>query len=93
MTRVTNIDANLISSEMAIKHLQEIEYKYLWTYTNINNIKAMIADIKREMNKEWVDLKTLNIALDEQNNLLATNVKASKLHKKNIEFLVNNLNF
>lgn len=87
--RLTPIDIDLVSQEAIDKLRNEIEYKFLANYTNINNIKSMLIGIKKEMQKEGADLKSLEIAMDEQNNLLDTNIKATKLHKKNLIYLNN----
>lgn len=87
--RLTPIDIDLVSQEAIDKLRNEIEYKYIANYTNINNIKSMLIGIKKEMQKEGADLKSLEIAMDEQNNLLDTNIKATKLHKKNLIYLNN----
>ena len=87
--RLTPIDIDLVSQEAIDKLRNEIEYKYIANYTNINNIKSMLVGIKKEMQKEGADLKSLEIAMDEQNNLLDTNIKATKLHKKNLIYLNN----
>lgn len=88
--RVPNIEIWLLNDEVIQNHLKELEYKYLTAYTNINSIKAMIVDIKKDIRNENWDEKSLEIALDENNNQLASHIKAIKLHKKNIEF-INNL--
>ena len=87
--RLQTIETGLISEATISKLTEEIEYKYLANYTNINNIKQMLADIRRAMTVEWADLKTLEIAFDEQNNLLESSIKATKLHKKNLVYLEN----
>lgn len=85
--RLPIIDWGIINTEVLEQHRKELQYKYLSAYTNINNIKAMLWDIKRDIKNEVWDMKSLDIALDEQNNQLTANIKASKLHKKNIIFL------
>jgi len=89
MTRVVWIDTDLIGIDTLSKHKEEIEYKYLTAYTNINNIRAMLSDIRKAIRDwEW-DEKSLSIALEENENQLASHIKAIKLHKKNILFIKN----
>jgi hypothetical protein len=51
----------------------------------------MLGAIKADI-EEWNgDTKSLEIALDEQNNQLASNIWAIGIHTDNIEFLKSNL--
>ncbi len=87
MTRIMWIDVGLVSEEIIMKHLVEIEYKYVACYTNINSVKTMINDLKRAIAKEEWENPTLEMWLEEQISVLKTNIKATKSHAKNINYL------
>ena len=84
-------DKELISEEVIRENLKELQHKYVACHTNVISITIMLEAIKKDI-EEWNwDEKSLEIALDEQNNQLASNVWAIRIHKQNIEFLQHNL--
>jgi len=84
-------DKELISEEVIRENLKELQHKYVACHTNVISINIMLEAIKKDI-EEWNwDEKSLEIALDEQNNQLASNMWAIRIHKQNIEFLQHNL--
>jgi len=84
-------DKELISEEVIRENLKELQHKYVACHTNVISINIMLEAIKKDI-EEWNwDEKSLEIALDEQNNQLASNMWAIRVHKQNIEFLQHNL--
>jgi len=88
---IPTFDKGLVTKEAIEAHLTDIQFKYIACHTNINSINIMLGAIKADI-EEWNgDTKSLEIALDEQNNQLASNIWAIGIHTDNIEFLKSNL--
>lgn len=88
--RLYPLEKHLISDKVLNLHREEIEYKLLSCYTNINNLKFMINSIKKDLltaDETWK--KVLDISLQEQENQLKTHIVATKQHKKNLAYLFN----
>lgn len=94
------LDSKVISKEAIKKYKKELEEKYLWAITNIQNIKTMISNFEKEYNlltmeeitkmKDWQeknDAKTAFMAYEWLQKQLKDNNEALEMHKNNILFL------